>query len=86
MFATPRNYIASILAGENTVKELHAAARRAARSGWPAGYIALPAARHEADARGRRLGVRNDCARSGRRGHGRPAHSVGRFRPAARST
>jgi hypothetical protein len=32
MFATPRNYIASILAGENSVKELHAlAASRAQR-------------------------------------------------------
>jgi len=48
MYASPRNYIASILAGENSVKELHAlhdyrAQRLASRS------ITLPAPRHDAD-------------------------------------
>ena len=48
MYATPRNYIASILAGENSVKELHALApyrtqRLAQRD------VALPAARNDAD-------------------------------------
>ncbi|NUR46139.1 MAG: hypothetical protein HOP91_08310, partial [Sphingomonas sp.] len=48
MYASPRNYIASILAGENSVKELHALAdyrgQRLARRD-----IALPAARNDAD-------------------------------------
>ena len=48
MFASPRNYVASILAGENSVKELHAllayrAQRLAGRS------IALPMPRTDAD-------------------------------------
>ena len=48
MYATPRHYVASILAGENSVKELHALAHyrseRLARRG-----IALPPARNDAD-------------------------------------
>jgi len=48
MFATPRNYVASILAGENSVQELKmlapSRAQRLARR-----HIALPEARHEAD-------------------------------------
>ena len=48
MYATPRNYVASILAGENSVKELHALAatrqQRLAQRG-----IALPNERHDAD-------------------------------------
>ena len=48
MYATPRNYIASILAGENSVKELHALAdyrrQRLEQRG-----ITLPAPRHNAD-------------------------------------
>ena len=48
MYATPRNYIASILAGENSVKEMHALAdfrgQRVAQR-----EIALPAARNDAD-------------------------------------
>ena len=48
MYAAPRHYVASILAGENSVKELHALAdhrsqRLAARD------IAPPPARHDAD-------------------------------------
>jgi hypothetical protein len=48
MYATPRNYVASILAGENSVKELHALAdyrgqRLAARG------VVLPAARNDAE-------------------------------------
>lgn len=48
MYASPRNYVASILAGENSVKELHALAsyrgqRLSARA------IGLPAARNDAD-------------------------------------
>lgn len=48
MYATPRNYVASILAGENSVKELHALAgyrrQRLEQRG-----IAFPAPRHDAD-------------------------------------
>lgn len=48
MFATPRNYIASILAGENSVKELHAlAASRAQR--LKRRVSALGPARNEAE-------------------------------------
>ena len=48
MFATPRNYIASILAGENSVKELHALASY--RAGRLAGRgIELPPPRNDAD-------------------------------------
>jgi hypothetical protein len=48
MYASPRNYVASILAGENSVKELHALAdyrgqRLAARE------ISLPPPRNDAD-------------------------------------
>ncbi len=46
LYARPENYIASILAGENSVKELHhLAASRAERS---AERIALPAPSHAA--------------------------------------
>ena len=77
--ATPRNYIASILAGENRVKELRvlaggraAAARRARHRHGPA--------QQRCRARGRRLGVRDDRAGSGGRGDGGPADRLGRFR------
>ena len=44
MYATPRNYVASILAGENSVKELHAARRPRGHSGSNARgiYLARP--------------------------------------------
>ncbi len=46
LHARPENYIASILAGENSVKEMHMLAKsRAQRSGR---RIALPAPRHDA--------------------------------------
>ena len=48
MYASPRNYIASILAGENSVKELHALADYRAQRLTGRG-IALPASRHDAD-------------------------------------
>jgi len=48
MYASPRNYIASILAGENSVKELHALANHRAQRLTGRG-IALPASRHDAD-------------------------------------
>ena len=51
MYARPRNYIASILAGENSVKELHMLADYRAKRLASRG-IALPAARNDADAAG----------------------------------
>src|SRR6185295_511936 len=48
MYATPRNYIGSILAGENSVKELHALADYRAQRLAGRG-IDLPAPRHDAD-------------------------------------
>lgn len=48
MYARPRNYVASILAGENSVKELHAlAAHRAQRLAGRG--VALPVPRNDAD-------------------------------------
>jgi hypothetical protein len=47
MFATPRNYIASILAGENSLVELHHLAQ--SRAQRLAGRISLWAARSDAD-------------------------------------
>ena len=73
MFATPRNYIASILAGENSREgaadaggEPRRAHRRARFGNW--------AARTRCRARGRCLGVRDDRAGSGGRGDDRPPH------------
>ncbi len=48
MYATPRNYVASILAGENSVKELNALADYRSRRMAVRG-ISLPPARNEAD-------------------------------------
>ena len=48
MFATPRNYIASILAGENSVKELHALADHRHQRLKQRG-IELPTAANDAD-------------------------------------
>ena len=48
MFASPRNYVASILAGENSVKELHALAAHRAQRLQSRG-VTLAAARHDAD-------------------------------------
>jgi len=48
MYATPRNYVASILAGENSVKELHALAAHRHERLTKRG-IALPGARNDAD-------------------------------------
>jgi hypothetical protein len=48
MYATPRNYIASILAGENSLKELHMLADHR-RGRLAARAIDLPPPRHDAD-------------------------------------
>lgn len=48
MYARPRNYVASILAGENSVKELHALAQLR-RQRLASRGIALPAPRNDAD-------------------------------------
>jgi hypothetical protein len=48
MYASPRNYVASILAGENSVKELHALAQYRGQRLSERG-VQLPAARHDAD-------------------------------------
>ena len=48
MYAQPRNYVASILAGENSVKELHALADYRARR-LAARGIDLPSARNDAE-------------------------------------
>ena len=48
MFVSPRNYVASILAGENSLKELHSLADYRARR-LNARGIALPAARSEGE-------------------------------------
>jgi hypothetical protein len=48
MYAAPRNYIAGILAGENSVKELHALADYRGQRLTGRG-MTLPAARHDAD-------------------------------------
>ena len=48
MFASPRNYVASILAGENSVKELHALADYRAQRLAGRG-VTLPPVRHDAD-------------------------------------
>ena len=56
----PRNYIASILAGENSVKELHALADIARRAPGSARHQ-LSAAAQRCRARRGRLGVRNDA-------------------------
>lgn len=48
MFASPRNYVASILAGENSVKELHALADYRAQRLASRG-IEFPPPRHNAD-------------------------------------
>ena len=47
MFASPRNYIASILAGENSVKELHALA--SSRAERMANRVGAPPANNEAE-------------------------------------
>jgi len=48
MHAKPRNYVASILAGENSVKELHALAQYRGQR-LTARMISLPPARNDAD-------------------------------------
>jgi hypothetical protein len=48
MYARPRNYVASILAGENSVKELHALSRARAQRLATRGIL-LPAPRADAD-------------------------------------
>lgn len=48
MYARPRNYVASILAGENSVKELHALEQYRSQR-LSARDVQLPATRHDAD-------------------------------------
>ena len=79
LYAQPRTYIASILAGPNSLVELERlaplraqrmAGRVTAFGGWNGPGPACSGG----------LGLRNDGAGSGRRGNARPPHSLGRLR------
>ena len=49
LYAAPRRYIASILAGENSLRELHALAPTIAPSAWPGGSMTFAQPRNDAD-------------------------------------
>ena len=78
MYATPRNYIASILAGENSLQELRMlAGPRAQRANARDVYIAGP---ERCRSRRCRLGDGDDRAGSRSRGDDGPAGRLGRLR------
>ena len=84
MFASPRNYIASILAGENSVRGIaHRSRPRAPSELQHRAPVVQPRSERSRARRGR-LGVRDDRARSRGRSDARPANRMGRLRRDAR--